>query len=47
MPYAIKQKPNGKWTVVNKITGEDKGESATKEMAIAHMRALYANEPKH
>ena len=44
MPYMVKQKANGKWHVVNKLTGEDKGESVTKEMAMSHMRALYAHE---
>ena len=44
MPYMVRRKPNGKWHVVNKITGESKGESVSKEMAQAHMRALYAHE---
>ena len=43
MPYMLKQ-VSGKWHVVNKLTGADKGVSVSKEMATSHMRALYAHE---
>lgn len=46
MPYALKKMGNGKWAVVNKETGENKGVSVSREMALAHMRALYAHEGK-
>ena len=45
MPYQI-EKSGSSWIVKNKNTGESKGKSVSKEMALAHMRALYANEPK-
>lgn len=45
MPYDIMKKPDG-YHVVNTDTGEDKGASKTRGEAEAHMRALYANEPK-
>lgn len=43
MPYSM-YKSGGKYCVRNKDTGESKGCSATKKMAAAHMRALYAAE---
>jgi hypothetical protein len=43
MPYEVKKK-GSKWHVVNSDTGEDKGESETYELAVAHMRAMYAHE---
>lgn len=46
MPYTVRKSPSGKWCVYNTATGENKGESASKAMAQAHMRALYANEKK-
>lgn len=45
MPYEI-IKDGHKWDVVNKETGESKGSSESQEAAVAHMRALSANEPK-
>jgi hypothetical protein len=45
MPYAVRKKGE-KFVVVNTETDEVKGESDTKEEAIAHMRALYANSDK-
>lgn len=44
MPYTLREE-NNKWCVYNKDTGENKGCSDSKEMAIQHMRALYAHEP--
>lgn len=46
MPYKIQKQPSGKFSVINSQTGENKGESASKAMATAHMQALYANENK-
>lgn len=43
MPYEI-HKSGDKWEVVNKETKQSKGKSVSKEMAEAHMRALYAHE---
>lgn len=43
MPYEIRKRSDG-YHVINQETGEDKGVSETREMAIAHMRALYAHE---
>lgn len=45
MPYKI-EKSGDHWIVVNKQTGQSKGKSQSLEMAKAHMRALYAHEPK-
>jgi hypothetical protein len=42
MPYQIK-KQGSKYCVYNKDTGENKGCSDSRDMAIKHMRALYAN----
>lgn len=44
MPYEIRNE-NEKFCVYNKETGESKGCSDSKEMAVQHMRALYAHEP--
>jgi hypothetical protein len=44
MPYSLREE-DGKWCVYNKETGENKGCSDSKEMAVQHMRALYAHEP--
>lgn len=46
MPYQVRKSPSGKWCVYNTVTGANKGESASKSMAEAHMRALYAAENK-
>ena len=46
MPYKIVSAGSGKYKVVNKDTGKSKGVSDSKTKAEAHMRALYANEPK-
>jgi hypothetical protein len=43
MPYAIR-KLNGKFAVVNKITGRKLGVHPTETKAKAQMRALYASE---
>jgi len=43
MPYSIYKKDN-KFCVKNTETGESKGCSDTKEMAVKHMRALWAAE---
>lgn len=43
MPYAVRKVKNG-YKVINKITGESKGVSKTQKEALAHMRAMYANE---
>lgn len=43
MPYVIRKKGD-KWHVYNQETGEDKGASDSREMAVAHIRALYAND---
>lgn len=43
MPYRLK-KQGGKFCVENSATGESKGCSDSRKMAVAHMRALYANE---
>jgi hypothetical protein len=42
VPYNMK-KQGSKWCVFNKDTGENKGCSDTRAMAVKHMRALYAN----
>jgi hypothetical protein len=48
MPYKLDNKgcSEGKYGVINTETGEQKGCSDTREMASAHLRALYANEKK-
>ena len=43
MPYEIRKRGD-KWHVFNQETGEDKGASDSRDMAVAHMRALYAAE---
>ena len=43
MPYKI-EKSGDHWIVKNKETGEKKGKSVSREKALAHMRAMYANE---
>lgn len=43
MPYKM-EKRNGHYEIINKDTGKSKGKSATKEKALAHMRALYVTE---
>ena len=45
MPYDIRKTSDG-YHVFNQQTGEDKGKSATRSKAEAHMRALYAHEPR-
>ena len=45
MPYEIR-KSGSHYEVINKETGKSKGKSVSLEMAKAHMRALYAHEPK-
>ena len=43
MPYEMR-KQDEKWCVFNKDTGDKKGCSETRAMAVKHMRALYAAE---
>jgi hypothetical protein len=43
MPYRM-VKRDKKICVENSDTGESKGCSDTRKLAVAHMRALYANE---
>jgi len=43
MPYKL-VKRGSKFCVINKESGETKGCSATREMAVKHMRALYHAE---
>ena len=45
MPYKIR-KDKARFCVYNSATNDKKGCSDTKEEAVAHMRALYANESK-
>jgi hypothetical protein len=45
MPWKI-VKRRGKWVVINKETGKVKGTHSTKEKAVRHLRALYANVPE-
>lgn len=45
MPYEMRKKGN-QYCVYNKDTGESKGCSDTRAMAVKHMRALYANSEK-
>lgn len=45
MPYKL-VKRDGKYCVDNSETGESKGCSSTRAMAVRHMRALYAHEKK-
>lgn len=45
MPYDIRKQRDG-YHVYNQATGEDKGVSKTRAKAEAHMRAMYAHEPK-
>lgn len=44
MPYRIEEQ-DGKYCVIKISDGSNTGCSATKAEALAHMRALYANEP--
>lgn len=44
MPYKIQKESDGRFHVINKDTGEDKGGSDTKADALSHMRVLYAVE---
>ena len=46
MPYEIKKEGTSKWCVYNKETGENRGCHVKHKDALAHMRALYANEEK-
>lgn len=51
MPYQMEENyshcPAEKpWAVVNQQTGDLKGCHARRQDALAHLRALYANEPK-
>lgn len=43
MPYKIRKKGN-EWCVYNKATGDNKGCSASPDMALKHMRKLYMVE---
>ena len=43
MPYSVRKK-GSKWEVMNSDTGESKGMSESKEMAMDHMRKLYMVE---
>jgi hypothetical protein len=43
MPYEVKHKGNGRYTVINKETGKEHG-LTTKEKAMAQMRLLYGVE---
>jgi len=45
MPYAVR-KVKGGYKVINKLTGESKGVSSSRKKALAHIRAMYANENK-
>jgi hypothetical protein len=51
MPWDYRKTSDGKYEVYNKDTGASKGKSATREKALAHLRALYAHaspdEMKH
>ena len=42
MPWTV-QKHGGKWAVVKKDGGKVVGTHSSREEAMAHMRALYAN----
>ena len=46
MPYKVVGS-DSKWYVVNKETGEKKNKTPHKsrQQAVQHMKALYANEP--
>lgn len=44
MPYRMKKNDKGEFCIHNSETGENKGCSATRKMAVGHMRALYAAE---
>lgn len=44
MPYKLEKEDDGRWHVINKTTGEDKGGSDTREEAVSHMRVLYMIE---
>ena len=46
MPYKVTGS-DSKWYVVNKETGEKKNKTPHKsrQQAVQHMKALYANEP--
>jgi hypothetical protein len=43
MPYEIRKAGN-EWEVTNKDTKQSKGKSKSREMAVRHLRALYATE---
>ena len=43
MPYKVIKTKSG-YKVVNKLTGESKGISKSRKMALAHIKAMYANE---
>lgn len=43
MPYKLEKKSDG-WHVINTDTGDDKGKSASRAMAVGHMRRLYQVE---
>ena len=43
MPYVARRKGD-KWEIVKEDTGEVVGQSDSKEMAMASIRARYANE---
>lgn len=45
IPYDIRKTADG-YHVFNQHTGEDKGKSSTRAKAEAHMKALYAHEPR-
>jgi hypothetical protein len=45
MPWEIRKAEDGQYHVYNQETGKDEGGSDTREMAIQHLRALYATDP--
>ena len=44
MPYEVKRKSNGKYQMINKITGRVHAKNATKENAVKQMKLLYCIE---
>ena len=45
MPFVMQERPDGRYDVVNPLTGSVKGTHKNKRQALAQMRALYANVP--
>lgn len=43
MPYTTKKAPKGGYDIIKKKTGKKVGHSKTKKMAMASVRARYAN----